>query len=239
MWKYSISMVALVCFALQVNGQVQVDTASQRPPKPPKVKKQAKEFIPTGVMLGIDLFAIGRSIWEEDELSQQEYQAEIDFRHYHLTLGYGITDITRETENEFYSNEGSYWRINAEVNFLYNSEQKSKLFFGVGYARARFDDIFIFDTQDAFGNTQIIDQNNDAQASWLELTTGTKVRVWKELYMGYTVRYKFLKSVKAGSLIPHDLPGFGENRQDDRDVFGFNYYIYWRFPFKKSSIVND
>lgn len=212
----------------------QTDSSDLRPPKPPKVKKQAKEFIPTGVMLGVDLFVIGRSIWEE-ELSQQEYQVEVDSRQYHLTIGYGIQDITRQTETTLYTNEGSYWRINAEVNFLYNSGNRSKLFFGVGYGRATFDDIFVYDTQDAFGNIQIVDQNRDANASWMELTVGTKVRVWKEFYMGYTVRYKFLKDYQAGSLIPHDLPGYGPNREDDKDIFGFNYYLYWRFPFRKST----
>lgn len=214
----------------------QVDSADLRPPKPPKVKKELKEYIPTGVMIGVDVFRIGRSIWE-DELTLQEYQAEVDLRHYHLTLGYGWSNIDRQSETTQYSNDGRYWRLNLEANFIYKSPFQSKLFVGLGYARATFDDKLIFQTEDAFGTTEIVSSNDRARARWFELTTGVKVRVWKQFYMGYTVRYKFLKEVNFDNLIPGDIPGFGENRQDDKDQFGFNYYLYWRFPVRNSAKI--
>ena len=52
--------------------------------------------------------------------------------------------------------------------------------------------------------------------------------------MGYTIRYKFLKKVNADRLIPNDIPGFGGNTPDDKDQFGFNYYLYWRLPLRKA-----
>jgi hypothetical protein len=213
--------------------QPQSDSTGVRPPKPPKEKKLAKEFIPTGVMVGIDAFSIGRSI-VEDHLTQQELQVDIDARHYHLTLGYGITEIERITEFSNYTNDGSFWRANLETNFLYNTERKSRLVIGIGYARSKFDDLLISQTEDAFGTTLITSRNSGATARWFELTTGAKIHVWKQFFMGYTMRYKFLKKVNSDQLIPTDIPGFGENRQGDKDIFGFNYYLYWRIPIRKS-----
>ncbi len=213
--------------------QPQPDSAGVRPPKPPKEKKLAKEFIPTGILVGIDAFSIGRSL-VEDHLTQQELQVEIDARHYHLTLGYGATEIERATEFSNYTNDGSFWRVNLETNFLYQTEAKSKLVIGIGYARSKFDDLLISQTEDAFGTTVITTRNSGATGRWFELTTGAKIHIWKEFFMGYTIRYKFLKKVDFDQLIPTDVPGFGENRQNDKDQFGFNYYLYWRIPFRKA-----
>ncbi len=236
MWKFFVSILFLVSvswgFAQNPN-----DTATMRPPKPPKVKKEFKEFIPTGVMVGVDIYSPGREIWEP-ELKLREFQADIDFRHYSLALGYGTAEIFREEEGFQYRNEGSFWRINAEVNFIYGDHQ-SRLFAGLGFARSSFDDFFRFDTQDAFNNSFIEASNQNASARWFELTTGTKIKVWKNFYMGYTVRYKFLKRVSFDNLVPHDLPGYGMNLQDDDDQFGFNYYLYWRIPFRKNTLIKE
>jgi len=233
MWRYIVSGFLLFA-TLSTTAQVQpeVDTTGVRPAKPPKEKKQAKEFIPSGVMIGVDVFNIGRSIWE-DELTQQELQLDIDSRHYHVTLGYGTAETQRQSDISSYSNDGNYWRVNIETNFLYSTERKSNLFVGLGYGRSKFDDLFVSETEDAFGTTLITSRNSGATARWFELTTGTKIHIWKQFYMGYTIRYKFLKKVNFEQLIPNDIPGFGENREDDKDQFGFNYYLYWRIPFGK------
>ena len=234
MWRFIVSAIWLLWSSnLEAQIQPQVDSTGARPPKPPKEKKLAKEFIPTGIMIGVDAFSIGRSI-AEDHLTQQEFQVDIDARHYHLTLGYGTTDIERSSNQSVYFNDGNYWRVNIETNFLYNANLKSRLFVGIGYGRAKFDDRLIAQTEDAFGTTQITSGNSGATARWFELTTGSKIHIWKEFYMGYTFRYNFLKKVNAGRLIPNDIPGFGGNTPDDKDQFGFNYYLYWRLPIRKA-----
>lgn len=237
MLKFTVSFFLMVLVLFSGYAQTEVlDSADLRPPRPPKVKKELKEYIPTGIMVGADIFRIGRSIYEEG-WSQQEFQVDVDLRHYRLALGFGTSDIQRLQEGFIYSNSGSYWRANAEVNFLYNSPYRSILFLGFGIGRSSFDDMLVFDTQDAFGTMQLIGSNNKASAKWLEITTGTKIRVWKGLFMGYTFRYKFSKTVKFGNLIPHDLPGYGINGSNDRDLFGFSYYVYWRFPVRRQPRV--
>ena len=84
---------------------------------------------------------------------------------------------------------------------------------------------------------KLLFQMSQRKASWAEMTVGTKIKLWKGLFMGFTIRYKFLKSIKFTDLQPNYIPGFGENRLDDNDQFGFSYYLAWRFGFRKKPVI--
>ncbi len=229
MLRYIISVVLL--FSI-VRGFSQTDTARVRPPKPPKVKKELKEFIPTGVRIGVDLYSFSRNLWDEAK-TLKEFQLDVDFRHYLLVLEYGNSQIEEIGEGFVYTNDGSYFRIGPEVNVLYDPSSHHVISVGFRYATSTFDDQLIYNTEDAFGNTQIAVSNEKAKVQWAEFTLGIKANLWKGLFMGFTLRYKFLKNVQFNDLEPHWLPGFGENRADDNDQFGFSYYLAWRFGFRK------
>jgi hypothetical protein len=215
-------------------GQVQIeeDTTRVRPPKPPKVKKEPEEFIPTSVKLGLDLNSFSRNLWDENK-TFQEIQVDVDFRHYLLALEFGTAEVTEMSEAFSYQNKGSYYRVGPDINFLYKPEHHHAVFVGIRYASSTYDDELDYDTEDAFGTTRISSSNDNAKAQWAELVTGTKINIWKGLFIGFTIRYKFLKSVKSGDLEPYWIPGFGENRLDDNDQFGFSYYVWWRIGFGK------
>lgn len=213
--------------------ELQEDTTRVRPPRPPKVKKEAKEFIPTAVRFGIDLNSFARNLWDDGK-KLQGYQLDVDFRQYLLNFEYGNSDVVEQGAGFLYENKGSYFRIGPEINFMHHPEKLNVLFAGFRYASSKFDDQFTYDTEDAYGTTSITSSNDNATAKWAELVTGTKIKLWKGLFIGFTIRYKFLKSVKSVDLEPSWIPGFGENREDDNDQFGFSYYVYWRFGFKKS-----
>jgi len=232
-----VILIGSTCGYGQIDyGPNDTDTARVRPPKPPKIKKELKEFIPTGARLGIDLYSLGRGIWEE-EYSLMEFQVDVDFRHLLLALEYGTSKFEVSEEDFAYTNEGSYFKIGPEINFLYEPESFDAVFLGFRYVTSNLDDRLIFNTEDAYGTTQITSSNQKATAQWAEITTGTKIKVWKGLYMGFTLRYKFLKSVKFDDLEPHYLPGYGESTLDDNDQFGFSYYLMWRFGFRKKSVI--
>jgi len=214
--------------------ELQEDTTRVRPPRPPKVKKEAKEFIPTAVRVGWDLNSFSRNFWDPSK-EMQEYQLDIDFRHYLLNFEYGTNKVEETGDGFLYSGEGSYFRIGPEINFMHHLEKQNVLFAGFRYASSKIDDRLEYDTEDAFGTTRITATNDQAKAQWAELVTGTKIKLWKGLFVGFTIRYKFLKTVSTESLEPFWIPGFGENREDDKDQFGFSYYLYWRFGFRKAT----
>lgn len=235
MLRYIVSMMIMLDTLILV-GQIEVaDTNRVRPPKPPKVKKELREFIPTGVKFGVDFYSFSRNFWDESK-TLQEYQVDIDFRHYFLAFEYGNAKV-EELETDFsYENKGAYFRIGPEVNFMHDPSKLHAIYLGFRYASSTFDDQLTYQTEDAFGTTQISAFGDNSKAQWAEMVTGTKVNLWKGLFIGFAIRYKFLKSVKESDLVPYWIPGFGTNDPDDKDQFGFSYYLWWRFGFRKPSV---
>src|SRR5690349_4137663 len=78
-------------------------------------------YIPTGVRVGTDLISIVRSPID-DTFGGWEVNADVDFYRYFLAVDYGHWERNwayEETEGQTkYSNNGNYWRIGADVNFL-------------------------------------------------------------------------------------------------------------------------
>ena len=74
------------------------------------------------------------------------------------------------------------------------------------------------------------DKQSNVTARWLEVVAGASVKVWRLLYVGGTIRYKFyLRFSRVGSYIPYDVPGWGLNRGGES--FGANFYLSLRIPF--------
>ena len=71
------------------------------------------------------------------------------------------------------------------------------------------------------------------QKSWAhlgELLGGLRVQVYKNFYMGWTVRYRLMFSHKKNTYSqPWYIPGFGT----DSSPFGFTYTVGYRFSFGK------
>ena len=67
-------------------------------------------------------------------------------------------------------------------------------------------------------------------AHWGELLGGLRVQVYKNFYMGWTVRYRLMFSHKKNTYSqPWYIPGFGT----DSSPFGFTYTVGYRFSFGK------
>ena len=70
------------------------------------------------------------------------------------------------------------------------------------------------------------------------MVSGLKIRVVKQLYLGFTIRYKLFMSVKnVEEFKPYYVPGFGKNISTS--AFGFNYYVTYRLPFRKKIVYTE
>jgi len=106
------------------------------------------------------------------------------------------------------------------------------MFFGVRLAKAFYDDRVTFTIIDNnYGEISQFRRNFGLVAKWVEFTAGIKVRMWKNLYLGYTGRLKFSKDLKGDEAIrPFDIPGYGKSGK--RSLFGINYYITYLIRWK-------
>ena len=188
---------------------------------------------PTGLRIGTDLIAIGKTIAQQP-LQSWEISADVDLGRYYPILELGRWSREAELTNGLYNNEGSYFRVGADINFLLKDPDKNMFFIGMRYGRAQYSERVLYSvTPELFPALQQTSSNPDASAGWIELTTGLRVKVWRGFWMGYTGRMKFLPHTKnTPGFDSYDIPGFGLPFKGL--YWGFNYQVYWQIPFKKA-----
>jgi hypothetical protein len=197
------------------------------------VKKDKQRWIPTQLRLGTDAISIARNFYD-NSFTGWEVNADVDFNRYYLTVDYGAWGRDYDGHGEIYDNDGRYFRVGVDVNFLKKDPEKNMFFIGLRYGRSSFSENLIVNSTDTlWGDYDKTYRNRSVKGGWLELTTGIKVKMIGNFWMGYTARYKFgLSTNETGELLPSDVPGFG--RTDKPSTWGFNYQLFFRIPVRKA-----
>jgi hypothetical protein len=205
--------------------------------KPDTVKTDTvkNKYLPTGIRFGTDVLAFAKSSGQSS-FSGWEVNTDVDFYRYFLALDYGTWGRTYRADSAGYANHGNYWRIGADINFLLKDPDRNMFFIGGRYGHSSFsENLTIVASDPVWGSLERTYLNPKVTSRWLELTTGIRVKMWKMIWMGYTVRYKFgLKNHGDDEMLPHDVPGYG--RTDKTSYWGFNYQIFIRVPFRKTPV---
>jgi len=203
-----------------------------------KVAKPKKDFTPTGIRVGTDLIALGKT-FAGSSFQGWEINGDIDFANYYLVADIGSWAKDIKLNNGQYSNGGSYYRVGVDINLLGKDPDKNMLFFGFRYGRSLFHESLNYKADSVLiipsANYHV--GNGSVGGGWGELTSGLRVKVWKGLWMGYTARMKFAPGTKGNSpeMIPYDMPGYGIVSK--RLWWGFNYQLFWKFAWKKDKPV--
>ena len=204
---------------------------------------QVGRYAPTSVKLGVDPGTLAYMIFSKKR-GFFEAEADIDIDRFFVVANYGTSTYKFDEETFAYENNGSYLRFGADINFLNKDPHLNIAFFGLRYATSSFTDKLEYDTKaiiqsnTGWPSTRETSSTGNGKANWYEMVAGLKIRVVKQLYMGFTVRYKLMMNVKqAEELRPYYIPGFGKNI--NTSAFGFNYYVSYRLPFRKKIIYTD
>lgn len=189
-------------------------------------------YIPTGVRIGYDVMTLGKSQFT-DRFEGWEVSADIDFYRYFLVFEYGAWSINDPLRNGTYTNDGNYYRVGIDVNFLKNDPEKNMFFLGGRFGHSSYSDrVTYIHEVPPFPTPEVTVENPLVIATWVELTSGIKVKVWKFFWLGATARFKFGLDLDGnGPLQSYDVPGFGRNIS--QVMWGFSYYAMVRIPFRK------
>ena len=190
------------------------------------------EFKPTGVRVGADAIALGRTFAGSD-FKGWEVNADIDFRNYYPVIEIGQGQRNFSLTNGEYTNSGNYWRLGADINLLKKDAAKNMFFFGFRFGHSRYNERLTYTlTTDQFVDLKLTMRNSNLDANWGELTTGLKVKVLKSFWMGFTGRLKFFPGYKKDQQFQtYDIPGYGLTFK--KQWWGFNYYLMYRIPLVK------
>ena len=184
--KYFFSGTILLLFSVNLFGQI-------------------IRYAPTAIKLGGDPGTLGYMLFSEKR-TFVEAEADVDIDRFFIVANYGISSYKLDEPTYVYENNGSYLRFGADINFMNEDPNLNIMFFGLRYATATFDDRLDYDTQaviqsqTGWPNTRESSRNDNGKANWYEMVTGLKIRVVKQLYMGFTMRFKLLMKTKLVEL---------------------------------------
>ncbi|MBU2915324.1 MULTISPECIES: DUF6048 family protein [Reichenbachiella] len=218
-FKYIISLAALLSVA-QAEAQV--------------YEKRVRDWKPSEFFIAADVVGLGRLASGD---VQTEFQAKIDFDFYYLAVDAGRTVLSSSGDGFDYSSKGNFFRVGPQINLIPYNKNRNVICFGLMYAQSDFSDKIDYSltAEDFWTEKQLAFSNDDLQARWLEATMGLNVRIAGPLYMGYTIRFKLAKDLDGvDTLEPFEIPGYGEASKTS--AFGFNYYVIYRFGFRKKPV---
>ncbi len=225
MWKFIFSGILLVSTFGLVGQEPEIVLLEQGP-----------AFSFRYLQANYNSFRLAQSILSGPKNSQ-EIQVELGI-HKKFTVVADIgqaSTIRGKTYN--YESHGTYWRAGIDANMSSDPESGNFIGMGIRYARASFNDKISYDksTDDWEGETleQNLNYSNPKlESEWVELVFKMRVKIWKQLYTGYTLRYQFFNQLNNGNetLNTFDIPGYGKTTI--ANSFGFDYYVGWRMNFK-------
>lgn len=150
-----------------------------------------------------------------------------------VELGIGYADNRPEEGNFRYKGKPSFYgKIGVNYNFLYKSNPDYQVHLGLrgGYSSFRYDitDITINSPYwDQSNGISILNQK--AQALYGEVMGGIKVKIWKNISMGWDFRYRFKFKCSDGSnSTPWFIPGYGTTSR-----IGASFSLIYTIPLNK------
>lgn len=238
MYKYIISIFLLFVF---------VDGFSQQKKDSILSKKIDSTIYKTiyGLRLGVD---ISKPILASFNGRYRGYEIVGDYRikkNVYIAAEVGFEEETTIEANISSSTAtGNYIRLGLNYNAYKNwLDMNNEIFVGYRYGFALFNQTlnsFTPNVSDAdnenyfLAEENIVNQTtNNLNAHWSELMVGVKVETLKNLFVGFSISYKILMSVKnPANFKTLYAPGF--NRIfDSNSGFGFNYTLSYQIPFTK------
>lgn len=193
-------------------------------------------WIPSAITIGADVGGLFTSAINP-ELNRYELSADIDFHRFYLKADVGLGNANFQNANFEYTNNGHFYRVGLDIDFFHKDPDFNSMYIGFRYARSNFSDEVRFTRTDSlFGDFIFEGGNENVSMQWLEAVIGIKGQLLDNVYGGYSLRILFRPEYEnIQSFTPYHVPGYGLGQFSSRLLF--NYYIYYRIPFRKKVLV--
>lgn len=190
-----------------------------------------------GIHLSADAFGYIYPNFVKDKFYSTELSLAVNLKNRFfpvLEAGVGHTNMVSHLYDIGYSTRAPYYRIGMDYNMQYKNGRSNYIYLGarVGYTTFKYsvDAPALIDP--VWGDEASMKFLNVPNYSfWIEAVGGVRAEIAKNIYMGWSLRYKYLlhRSMAYGG--PWYIPGFGTGK---KTVLGATYTIGYYFNlFKK------
>ncbi|PKQ68022.1 hypothetical protein Rain11_1833 [Raineya orbicola] len=229
LWRFfifSISlMLALQSFAqkdtLSSNDSLKRTLISVKPFA--TKKKRIKTFDTLTFRAGFDLIGTGqRLITNKFAL---HLNTDLAFRNKNLVVSEFTWASRKDVQKATYFAQASILRLGWMHNFLHKQSKIDVFAIGLRFANAWYKEEMQTTLQNSIFGTEPVAFRQNLQASWIELNMELKAKIWKNLLMGYCLRYQFKPDVRGEQIFEsYGIPSIGRT---GRNNWGFQYGIWW------------
>jgi len=244
MLRYTISICLLGCVFL---GTAQESKTIDLNPKDTTVYKQ-----PYGLRVGFDLSRILNSFFDEDYTG---LEVVADYRltqKLYLAAEIGNEKKTKQEDLYNFTTSGSYIKAGIDYNTYGNwYGEQNMITLGGRYAVSSHsqtvNDYQLFDSnrywspEDFVVGSEASREFSGRAKSWLEMVVGVKMELFKNLYLGGSLRLGYLFSdPQEAEFWDLFIPGFNKVTDNSRFGVGYNYSISYLIPlYKKAKKIEE
>lgn len=223
-------MISVAAPLMSSSGaKVMAETSTKAAPK----KDQKTPLTLQGIYLSTDVFGYIYPIFVKDKYYSSEVSltANLGNRFFPVVeVGFGYTDIVSQLYEVGYQTRAPFYRIGMDYNMQYKNGLPNYIYLGgrIGYttfdytvnAPALIDPVWGDEAPIQFTDVP-------CQTLWAEAVGGIRAEILKNLYMGWSLRYKY--PLHKGAIVhggPWYIPGFGAS---SKAAFGATYTISYYF----------
>ena len=185
-----------------------------------------------GLMIGVDVSGFARNYLSPETMAW-EVSADKEWRrNWFAAVEAGGLSINILKESHTYKAGGYFVRMGINYNLIDRSDMENVgMVYGLtryGYGRINHEAPDITIGNHYWGNTQTAIPSERAHAHWFEMGGGLKARLIGNVFIGWTIRTRFLIYLSETSgMEPYTISGFGKNQ--GRPSVMVHYHIYYRF----------
>lgn len=223
-------MISVAAPLMSSSGaKVMAETPTKAAPK----KDKKTPLTLQGIYLSTDVFGYIYPIFVKDKYYSSEVSltANLGNRFFPVVeVGFGYTDIVSQLYEVGYQTRAPFYRIGMDYNMQYKNGLPNYIYLGgrIGYttfdytvnAPALIDPVWGDEAPIQFTDVP-------CQTLWAEAVGGIRAEILKNLYMGWSLRYKY--PLHKGAIVhggPWYIPGFGAS---SKAAFGATYTISYYF----------
>lgn len=215
----------------------QQDEVSEEKTSASSSSKGSKDKSFRGIYLSADVFGYIFPIFVKDKYFSSEISATVNLKNRYfpvVEVGLGHTDMVSQLYNIGYRTQAPYYRIGMDYNTQYENGKPNYIYVGgrVGYTSFDYS-VDAPSLKDPVwgGEAPVRFTDVPCSAIWVEAVAGVRAEVARNLYLGWSLRYKYplyKGPIQNGG--PWYIPGFGTS---SKAAFGATYSIIYYLNFTK------
>jgi hypothetical protein len=215
--------------------------ATKKLPLEKKIDSIAPKTDRYGLRLGVDLFKLTRVLYDSN---YKGIEFTGDYRltkKYYLAAEIGSEEKTTDDDRLNSTAKGTYLKAGFDYNAYENwLDMENMITIGMRYGASTFSQQLnsyrIYNPNPYWGEIPAIpsgEKSSGLTASWIEVVTGVKAKVFNNVFIGFGLQLKMLITNKQPDNFENlYIPGFNRTYNGNFGV-GFNYTVSYFIPFYK------